>query len=297
MNLMPTLITSVERGLHGFVYNLPAFLTGLVIVVVSWYAARLIGHQVWRMTGPRMDESLARALGHLTRFAIVLGGWLTAAVIVFPSVKPSDVLTFLGFGGVAVGFAFKDIFQNFLAGLLLLFRQPFRLGDQIRSGDLEGTVEDINLRTTVLKTYDGERVLIPNSDVFTQPILVRTAYGKRRSHFVVGIGYPDDIEQAKQAITAAIEELPGVLDEPAPWVRTIELSDSSVNLQVYYWTKAEQAEVVKAADAVATAIKHALDQAGIDMPYPVRRVLLSDGTTVTAGQPEAERRSSVREEA
>ncbi|MNS71860.1 Small-conductance mechanosensitive channel [compost metagenome] len=212
----------------------------------------------------------------MTRFGVVLMGVLIAAVVLFPSVKPADVLAFLGLGSVAVGFAFKDIFQNFMAGLLILFRRPFRLGDQIRSGELEGTVEDINLRATIIKTYDGERVIIPNSDVYSRPVLVRTAYGMRRSRFIVGIGYGDDIDEAKQVILARLEALPGVLDEPAPWLRTVELAPSSVNLEVFYWTKAQQHEVLQVGDAVATAIKYALDAAGIDMPFPVRRVLVEE---------------------
>lgn len=268
---------ALRAGAWHFVMALPMLAAAMVILLVAWFLSKLAGDIVRRLVVRALHEDdLGRAVGNLTRFGVVLVGVLIAAVVVFPSVKPADVLAFLGLGSVAVGFAFKDIFQNFMAGLLILFRRPFRLGDQIRSGDMEGTVEDINLRATVIKTYSGERVIIPNSDVYSRPVLVRTAYGTRRSSFVVGIGYADDIRAAKQVIREHLADAPGVLEEPAPWIRTVELAPSSVNLEVFYWTKAQQHEVLTVGDAVATSIKYALDAAGIDMPYPVRRVLLDD---------------------
>lgn len=268
---------TLRAGAMGFVGALPMLGLAVLVVIAAWFAGRLAGDVVSRLVVRAVREAdLGRAIGNLTRFGVVLLGVLIAAVVVFPSVRPADVLAFLGLGSVAVGFAFKDIFQNFMAGLLILFRRPFRLGDQIRSGELEGTVEDINLRATIIKTYDGERVIIPNSDVYSRPVLVRTAYGIRRSRFVVGIGYGDDVHEAKQAILAGLEDLPGVLEEPAPWLRTVELAPSSVNLEVFYWTKAQQHEVLRVSDAVATTIKYALDEAGIDMPFPVRRVLMEE---------------------
>ncbi|MFN3432041.1 MAG: mechanosensitive ion channel family protein [Candidatus Sericytochromatia bacterium] len=268
---------TLQAGAMGFVGALPMLGLAAIVLVAAWVLGQLAGNVVSRLVVRAVREAdLGRAIGNLTRFGVVLLGVLIAAVVVFPSVKPADVLAFLGLGSVAVGFAFKDIFQNFMAGLLILFRRPFRLGDQIRSGELEGTVEDINLRATIIKTYDGDRVIIPNSDVYSRPVLVRTAYGIRRSRFVVGIGYGDDIAEAKQVILEGLEALPGVLDEPAPWLRTVELAPSSVNMEVFYWTQAQQHEVLKVGDAVATTIKYALDAAGIDRPFPVRRVLVEE---------------------
>ena len=121
---------------------------------------------------------------------------LVACVIVFPSVNPADALATLGIGSVAVGFAFKDILQNLFAGVLLLLRRPFRRGDQIVVKDYEGTVEHIESRATHIKTYDGRRVIIPNSDIYTSPVTVNTAFPIRRDQFDVGIGYGDDVDLA-----------------------------------------------------------------------------------------------------
>jgi small-conductance mechanosensitive channel len=231
----------------------------------------------------RLDENLADLLGRLLSFAVTVLGFFVAAVVIFPAFRPGDLITGLGITSVAIGFAFKDILQNFFAGILILWRRPFVVGDQIRVKDFDGTVEAITTRSTRLLTYDGERAVIPNSDVYTNAILVRTAYDKRRVTFTVGIGYPDSLEQARQTLQQTLETTAGVLDNPGPWVYVNELAPSSVNFKIYFWTESQQANVLKVSDRVATNIKLALDRAGIDMPYPHTVVLFHDATGSRAG--------------
>lgn len=226
---------------------------------------------------------LANLVSRIVSTLVSILGFLVACVIIFPSFKPGDIIAGLGITSVAIGFAFKDILQNFFAGLLILWRRPFRVGDQIQVNNFEGTVEEINMRSTRLKTYDGERVILPNGDVYTSSVLVRTAYDKRRIKFVVGIGYPDSIEQARTVIHGVLRGIDGVLTEPAPWVYVSELAGSSVNLTVYFWAESQQANVLKVSDQVVTGIKLALDKANIDMPYPHAVVLLEkqpDGPSI-----------------
>ncbi|NJM53538.1 MAG: mechanosensitive ion channel, partial [Blastocatellia bacterium] len=118
----------------------------------------------------------------------ILGAFV-AAVIIFPAFQPGDLVAGLGITSVAVGFAFKDVLQNFFAGILILWRRPFIVGDQLKFREYEGTVEEINVRSTRLKTFDGERAVIPNGDIYANAVLVKTAYETRRIRFVVGIGY------------------------------------------------------------------------------------------------------------
>lgn len=157
------------------------------------------------------------------------------------------------------------------------------MGDQIRTKEYEGTVEEINVRSTRLVTYDGERAVLPNGDVYTSAILVRTAYDKRRVRFTVGIGYPDSIEKARETIYRVLRETEGVLSDPGPCVYVTELAPSSVNFTLYFWTESQQANVLKVSDRVATGIKTALDRAGIDMPYPHTVVLFHDTTGTRDG--------------
>ncbi len=264
--------------------RLPYLVAGVVVFVLFALAARLIKRLV-HTAGVRtnLDLTLTDLLGRLTSAVVTILGVFVAAVVIFPTFKPGDLVTGLGITSVAIGFAFKDILQNFFAGLLILWRRPFRLGDQIRSRDFEGTVEDINTRSTWIKTYDGERVIVPNADIYTNPILVRTAWSQRRVKFTVGIGYPDSIEAARQTISRVLAATEGVRDDPAPWIYVTELAPSSVNFVVYFWTGSQQAEVLATSDRVATGIKLALDEAGIDLPYPHEVVLFHDATGTRAG--------------
>ncbi len=267
--------TSLLQLWTSFLTQLPYLVIGLIVFVVFLVAARIVrriiitaGHRT------RLPGNLADLLARVGAALVTLLGLFVAAVIVFPAFTPGSLMAGLGISSVAIGFAFKDILQNFLAGILILWRQPFVVGDQIRSGNFEGTVEEINVRSTRLKTYDGERVILPNGDVYTKDILVKSAYDRRRVRFGVGIGYPDSIEKARGVIHDVLTQTEGVLDEPGPWVYVDELAPSSVNLMVYFWVHSQQANVLRVRDRVATGIKLALDSAGIDMPFPHTVVLL-----------------------
>jgi small-conductance mechanosensitive channel len=231
----------------------------------------------------RLDVMLAYLLGRIASGALVTVGLFAAATVIFPTLTPGSLVAGLGVTSVAIGFAFKDILQNFFAGILILWRRPFRVGDQIRTNGYEGTVEEINIRSTRLKTYDGERAVLPNGDVYMNAILVRTAYKKRRVQFTVGVGYLDSIEEARATIHRILSETGGVLDDPGPWVYLAELAPSSVNFNVYFWVESEQANVLAVGDRVATGIKLALDKAGIDIPYPHTVVLFHDVTGARNG--------------
>ena len=257
--------------------RIPSIVAGLVVFVLFYIGSR-IGAKVARNVAGRtgMARNLIELLVRIGAVIVIAFGVLFAAVIIFPSFKLGDLVAGLGLSSVAIGFAFKDILQNFIAGLFLLWRQPFRVGDEIVAGNYSGRVEEITARSTRIHTYDGERAVIPNADVYTQPVLVRTAFGKRRAKFTVGIGYPDSIEKARDTIMGVFKGIEGLHDDPGPWVYVSELAGSSVNLTVYFWTDDSQRELLRVSDRVATGIKLALDQAGIDMPFPTRVVLFHD---------------------
>src|SRR5687768_13675948 len=195
----------------------------------------------------------------------------------------------LGITSVAIGFAFKDVLQNFFAGILILWRRPFIVGDEIKFQSYEGTVEEITTRSTRVKTYDGERAVLPNGDVYTSAVLVRTAYNNRRVRLSVGIGYQDSVERARSVITRVLQKTEGVLREPAPSVFVAELAPSSVNLNVFFWTNSRQASLLRVSDGAMTGIKLALDEAGIDIPYPHTVVLNQPPTTSPDGASPANR--------
>lgn len=215
------------------------------------------------------SPSFARVFAKLASAAMTVVGTLLALTIVFPSVRPVDVLSGAGVLTIAAGFAFRDILQNMLAGILLLFRQPFRGGDQIKVGDLSGTVEEINIRETVITTFDGQRILIPNATVYTDVIQVQTAHRTIRSNFIVGIAYEADMAAAREIATQAVGAVEGVASDPPPEALYLELESSTVDLDVRFWCDAHQLEVRRTLSRAIEAVKTAFDVHGIEMPSQV----------------------------
>lgn len=269
----------------GFVQRLPYLVVALVCLIAFYFAAKGVRSGIRRVSARRKQhQNVGLVLGRLAQGALVFLGLLIALVIALPTFKPAQLVELLGISSVAIGFAFRDILQNFLAGILLLWNEPFRIGDQIRIGEHEGEVENIETRATMIRTYDGRRIVIPNGELFTNPVTVNTAFNQRRVEYDVGIGYGDDIETARELILQSIRSVEGVIAEPAPEVLVYELAGSSVNLRVRWWIEPpRRKELLHSRDAVLTAIKATLVENGIDLPFPTQHILFHDQTEETDG--------------
>ena len=164
MNNLGTVYGSLKGMFIGFLALLPELVLAVIVYIIFHFAAKLARNLIRRLTDEKSSHrSLSLVLGRLAQGAIMLLGVLVALMIAVPSFKPGQLVELLGIGSVAIGFAFRDILQNFLAGILILLTQPFRLGDQIIVAGFEGVVENIETRATFIKMYDGRRVVIPNS--------------------------------------------------------------------------------------------------------------------------------------
>ncbi|CAN5759790.1 mechanosensitive ion channel family protein [soil metagenome] len=272
-------LLQMQAMVNGFLALLPDLVLAVIVFVVFFVIAKGVRRLVrWITDRGDQRRNLEVVLGRLAQWAVIFLGVLIAVTIVFPTFSPGDLITLLGVGGVAVGFAFKDIFQNFLAGILILLTEPLRVDDQIRVGDFEGTVEEIQTRATYIRTYDGRRVVIPNADLFTDEVVVNTAFTKRRSEYDVGIGYGDDIEQARTLILEVLRSTQGVLHDPAPDVLTVQLADATVDLRARWWSESSRLDVLIVQDRVLTSVKNRLSGEGIDLPFPTQVVLLHDQT-------------------
>lgn len=282
---VPTAGARLQRMLDAALALLPDLLFGSVVFaafLILARGARALGVRVAARADRR--SNLGLILGGLFHWGFVLLGALVAMSIVIPSFRASDLIELLGIGTVAIGFAFRDVLQNFFAGLLILLTQPFRLGDQIIVGPHEGTVQAIETRATTILTYDGRRVVIPNTTLFTEAVIVNTALEKRRTSYDVGIGASDDIAAARAAILRALGEVKGVLSDPPPEVLVVDLADSSVKLRVWWWTDPpNQIHVLEVQSRVLAAIKSALSAAGVDLPFPTYQILFHDQTEDTDG--------------
>ncbi len=247
----------------------PRIGTAVGVLVVFLVLGRLLGWLLRRRYSRLERPSFANVMSRVTRLGFGLVGILIGLTIALPTVKPVNILGSLGFFSIAVGFAFRDILENLLAGVLLLFRAPFRTGDEVHIEGTRGTVVEINLRETVLRTYDGRQVLIPNATVYKNPLEVQTGYGTIRGEVTVGIAYESDLDQARDVVLTALRGVEGVRSDPAPAVLIAELGTSTVDLHLLFWTAPAQAEVRKVRDRVLGAVFDALNEAGIEMPADI----------------------------
>ncbi len=269
--IIDTVVNSLQDLLGSAVKILPAILTALVIVMLTRYAAKFtksISQELGEKT--LKSKSLQLLLYKTTNITTWIVGIVFACVVAFPGLQLGDIIATLGLGSVAIGFAFQDIFKNFLSGILILIQQPFQIEDQIIVGDYEGTVERIDIRTTKIRTYDGERILLPNSEVFTSAVRVRTAFQQRRTDLAVGVDYNTPLGKAKAILQKTIEQVEGVLDYPGSEIDLVGFGDSSIDLVVRYWTSPRQPQVRQVQTRAIMAIKEALDAADISIPYPIR---------------------------
>jgi uncharacterized membrane protein len=191
--------------INGFIVMLPNIVLAAIVFIAFFFAARWLKMLVKRLTRRhRQARNLGMVLGRLAQGIVILIGLFVALSIVIPTFRAGDLVQLLGISGVAIGFAFRDILQNFLAGILILLTEPFQIDDQIVFNNFEGTVENIETRATTIRTYDGRRIVIPNSQLFTNSVTVNTAFENRRIEYDVGIGYGDDLEEAKRLMLEAI---------------------------------------------------------------------------------------------
>lgn len=284
MDLSP-MWEQLQSMLDYLLILIPNLVIGLIVFGLFFLAAHGLRGLALRFSEERKrHRNLGMVLGRLVYGSVIILGALIALTIIFPSFSPASMISALGIGGIVVGFAFRDIAQNFLAGILILLTEPFRIDDQIVYKDFEGTVEDIQVRATTVRTYDGRRVVIPNAELFTNAVTVNTAFEKRRLQYDVGIGYGDDIGAARQLILQAMRGVDGVLSDPAPDALVVELADSTVNIRARWWIQPpRRADALDMQDRVLQAIKEKLTANGIDLPFPTQQILFHDQTEETDG--------------
>lgn len=227
-----------QQLISQLIASLPNLVIAIGVLVIFVYLSRLTYNLTQSFLSHRLRSSnLGFILGRLLSWVVITIGVFVALSVVIPSLSVGDLVQLLGITGVAVGFAFRDIFQNFLAGILLLLTQPFSMGDRIAVKGFEGIVEDIQTRATRLRTAEGERVVIPNATLFTESVVVRTAYARRRMEVEFSTGLTD-VARARSQILEAIREVGGILPDPPPQVLVTALSDTSITIQARWWIDA-----------------------------------------------------------
>jgi small conductance mechanosensitive channel len=210
------------------------------------------------------DVTLSKFISSMLRWTILLLGILSIVGIF--GVEPASFAAVLAGGGLAIGMAFSGTLGNFAAGIMLLTFRPFKIGDVVCVAGVTGKVDEINMFTTTMNTPDNRRLILPNGNVFGQTIENISFHDTRRVDVLVGADYSANLDRTREVLEAAARQVPGILSEPAPQVVLVELGASSVDWQVRVWVNSGDFFPIK--EATTRAVKNALDEAGIGIPFP-----------------------------
>ena len=246
----------------------------LILIVGFWFAGRV--GAVVRGIGKQhenLDNTLFNFLGSLARYIIL--AFVIIAVLNRFGVETTSIVALLGAAGLAVGLALQGAMSNLAAGVMLMIFRPYKVGDFIDAAGNFGNVEEISLFTTVLRTFDHQQIIIPNGKIWGEQIVNHSHHPIRGVELTFGVSYDTDIDKARDVITKVFKDHPQILDDPEPVVVVSTLNDSSVDFAVRPFVKGEHWFDVRF--TVPELVKKALDEAGIEIPFPHQKVILFKG--------------------
>ncbi|MEZ5779792.1 MAG: mechanosensitive ion channel family protein [Paracoccaceae bacterium] len=278
-------LNELRRLAEGAITAGPLIILALLILPAAWITAGLVARLVrWllqsRVRTPFLRDVIARAAA----FPVFLIGLYIVLQVAGLTQLALSILGGAGVLGIVIGFAFRDIAENFLASLLLSIRRPFQSGDRITVAGETGVVQSMNTRSTVLITPEGNHIQIPNASIFKSTIENETAAAHRRDDFVVGIGYDDTVADAQDLILKVLEAHDCVVADPPPMALIDQLGASTVDLRAYYWFDASQVSWLKLKSALLRQVKRALTEAGVTMPDSAREVIFPQGVPIVRSE-------------
>lgn len=260
---------------------LPLILFGLLVLVLAWFAMHFTKRLADRLLQKQIRSSFLRNLTTtmLSVPVFLIGLYLILQISGLTRLAIT-VLGGTGIAGLIVGIGFRDIMENFLATVLISTRNPFAAGDRIEVAGHLGIVKQVNARTTVLMSMEGNHIQIPNAIIYKSTIRNFTANPKQRLEFNVGVGYSDELSAVQQTIIGALDNHPAVLTQPEPLALVDNLGAATVNLRVLFWVDTSQHADIKVKSAVIRLVKTALEEQGFSMPDPAREVIFPHGVPV-----------------
>ncbi|MCB0825554.1 MAG: mechanosensitive ion channel [Armatimonadetes bacterium] len=264
----------IQKMVNAAILRLPGVVAGLILLVLFWLVARWVRKAAQKAAERVGAELTGRLLiGRIAFFAVFLLGLLLAASVSVPGFEFGTLVGSLGLGSVAIGFAFKEILENFIAGLYLMIARPFKVGDVIEIGGTRGTVTEIGARAATIQEFNREVVLMPCARLFKEDVRVVTANSIRRLEASVGIPYEADLEATQSLLTEATLSIEEVMDDPGPLVVATQFGQSSIDLTLYFFVNLSEYDgrLVKA--KVMQAVMKALTDAKLSVPYPTRTII------------------------
>ena len=247
----------------------------LIFYVGKWVVNLIVNGMLKAMRKGDMDKTLRRFIANLARMLLML--FVIIAAINQLGIQTASLIALVGAAGLAVGLALQGSLSNFASGVLIVLFRPYKVGDWIEGGGVSGSVEEVQILTTVLKTGDNKRVIIPNSQIMGSTITNYSANDTRRVDLVVGVSYDDDLDQVRGELEKLVAAEERVLDEPAVTIAVSELADSSVNFVVRPWVRTTDYWGVYF--GLTEAIKKRFDEVGISFPYPQQDVHLHNASS------------------
>lgn len=295
--VLARLASEAERWLAAA----PLFLIALLVIVLAWLVGGWLSKRRMLDRVGKRNPFLRDFARTTVRWAVTIVGVIIALEILNATAMVGAILGTAGVLGVALGFAFKDILENYLAGVLLSLRQPFSPRDLVEINGNEGHVIALTSRATILMTLDGNHLRLPNAMVFRSVALNYTRNPTRRFSFDIGIGVTEDLVHAQNVGVEALRTVPGVVDAPPPRALVIALGDSSVQMRFHGWIDQRSHDYLLVRSEAVRIVKEALDAENVDLPEPIYRVRLDSavaagpsapGATQASPQPDRPQRSA-----
>lgn len=272
-----TLWQTVAEMWNSFLAHVPYILAGALILCLTWfltYLLSLAGNKILGYWHKR--ESLKELILRLLSILVWVLGLLLTAIVIFPGLTPTKALSGLGLVSIAVGLAFKDIFENFFAGILILWRFPVERGDFIECEGVSGKIEQVLVRMSYIRKTSGELVVVPNSFLFKNPVKILTNLEKIRVTISVGVAYGENLAEAVSLIENTVRNCDTVLQNEPVQIFPNNFGSSSMDMEVTWWTESQPVDVRRSRADVIVAVKAALDNAGIEIPFPYRTLMFAE---------------------
>lgn len=270
---MDILIGELQKWFQSAVENIPNLILALAVLTVTYLLGKVAYKAGFNIFHRAFEsEALAGLFSTIVKMLVIAVGFFFALDLIGLQKAVVSLLAGAGIIGLAIGFAFQDMAENFLAGMMLAIRKPFKVGDLIESNSHMGTVIRMNLRNTIIKDFDGQIIYTPNKDVFKKPLENFSQSGKRRITIKVGVSYGEELDHVEGVLRSCIEELDFLAQDKTVDVWALEYGDSSINFTVRYWIDFPEGDTgyLEAIHLGVKTIKKALDQEDILIPFPIR---------------------------
>lgn len=284
--------SSIDNLIDTAVARLPYIAAGFLVLLLFYGLAKLIKY-IFLAASKRtsLDRRLRILFSRLIVVFVVILGIFTSFTVIIPTFSFGDLIAGLGFTSFVIGFATKDILNNLLSGVLILWQQPFSIGDQLFVGNHQGKVEYIGVRATSLRKDDGELVLIPNGDMYSSALTIRGAGAQRRMSLKFSVGFDADVDKVKDVTRNVLAAHDEIVKEPRATVYVTEFVSDGVNITANFWINTNQSRPLEVFDSVASDVLEELNRAGVEI-FPPGSVIVQQAEVVAA-EPKDKRSSEL----